>query len=408
MSLSYGFEFQTPENLKDVHCSIEKGFHKKEVLYYSQINATQISFDKSQLEPYRLPLAKTLNNGDWNTRNGYKLFQAKKFGENESRIRNLLLITIKYELTKYGTKYIRPKVLCHSGLFCDVINNSKETYDVICYDGQLIFSSTNRRLDQNLLISYIGIRFEDLLKYNDVTQKTRDNFKHFKTLGEGYIGDKEQGDVISFLSVTEIDSLKGTKDKEPGKYTEIKLTISHGMNWKKLQTSDNTAFLATMSRAVSGFERKLLKWILQCKFGMSKHLLVGLRDGSFNVRAVHLFSLEKDLIPFLKRHYRREYSIYVSAIDKLQQFFAWIEQSIEKNKDCTVYRLEINGYSCKLSPLVSPEESEQVFNNVMIKPFIQWRETKKDSLVDCKDVVEPAVEPAVDNLSQALEATHIR
>ncbi|VEU20108.1 DEKNAAC101068 [Brettanomyces naardenensis] len=390
------------------HYSVQNNLVKREVGYYSQINANQIAFNKSELEPFHTPDNRTLRGRKWDVRKGYQSFHRKKYALDESRARNLLLTAIKYEVD-HGKGSVRPRILCHSGFFGDVINNSKESYDIIDYQGQIIISSRDRRLNEDLLFAFIGIRFEDLLKTNEPSIATDSNYRHFKTLCEGTIGDSGKG--FKYLSVTEIDSLLDSS-KDPVNYTEIKLTVLKRFQWERLDHVNSTTFLKMALKARPWFNKQLLKWIVQCKYGMSSHLLLGLRDGDFHVRAIRSFDVEKELIPFLRDYCKREYRQYEESVDKVIDVVGWIEEQIKESDGDKVYRLDIHEGDFVFSRL-DEEERRRVFDNVIIEEFKKWREGKENPLTGSEYIKEDAEEEEdrkgdVEELRRKLERVYLR
>lgn len=369
-----------------------QGFTKNEISYFSQKSAMVMAVDKSTLERFALPTYAELQR--WNVRDGYKNYTPKTYEIDESTIADLLKMIVFYESKHPGKK---PQIVCHGGLFKDIIVQKDIIYDVVKYHGQYLIATTNRRIDQNEVTAYIGIRFEDLLKYHDIDQPTTTNLNCFKTIHTGSIGNRKKKH-FKYICATEIDSVKGN-DKIFPHYTEIKLTLARNVNWKLLCSSRTSKkrFLSELCRKKRFFCHQLLQYAIQCKFGMSNYLVIGIRNSSFMVQCVKQFSVDKDIIPFLKEYYPKQYNTYVHASDRLYQFFQWL---IESMRNTEVGQIHISS-TYQFYPKEG-EEEKRIFDKVVIPEFREWRENKKNTLGDT--VVAPN---DVDTLQQSLEKVHI-
>ncbi|QOU22054.1 hypothetical protein BRETT_002219 [Brettanomyces bruxellensis] len=374
----------------ELHHKPENLFEKKEVGCYSQVACNFIVFDKRSLNPFKLPSYATLQAKKWNVKKGYRSFTYRIFKRAESMVKNLLLTTIKYE-SDHGSSpsFQLPQVLCHSGLFKDILAD-KAKYQVIPFDGQLIFVGTNRRYNQNLLISYSGIRFEDLLETGDPTIQTKNNFQHFKSLSRWKFRSQTGDQPLECLTVTEIDSLNPKGDrlnegkKDPSRYTEIKMayacpTFEYG--------NDVLDILRNVKR---NFGHRLFQWVTQCKYGMSNYLLIGLRSPDYNIWKVQLYDIDSDVIPYLKKYFKQDYIEYQCSSDTLTKVLRWVKDSIEKSMKKShdhdyhnVFELDIGNKHYRLKKLLGLK-AEKAYNTAMINEFLEWRKHKNNILASSK------------------------
>lgn len=367
---------------------------RQEVAWYSQLDKEHIMFTKDELHKVNVPTE--LTRGDWNIKDGYKKFRYRTFDAEQSRVRNLLLTTVKYE--SEHPDFSKPTVLTHSGFFRDIIMKDAEPYDLIYYQGQLIASSRDRRLGQSQLFGYIGIRFEDLLTaapgtpHKDIT--TVDNYKHFKTMTVGSIG------AVKYQVLTEIDSTISDQ-LIPEYYTEIKVTVVKKFSWRKAKIAPNRRLLSMVLRAKPYFAKQLLKWILQCHHGYSTHVLLGLRDGGFNVGVARLMDVEQDLLPFLYNECPREAMIYRQSSTFVTQFVNKLLETIKSSDDPhNVWRLQVSP-TYTLTKLEG-DEAEAVYNQVLIPEFLTWREEHKNTLSSCEWIVHNDTTSDVSDLTDQM------
>jgi len=364
----------------------ELWFDKKEVGYYSQVTHHSIAFDKRNLKPFRLPSAASLRGKKWNVRDGYQNFKSRVFKRTESMVQNLLLTTIKYEYDHKSSETFKiPQILCHSGLFKDILADT-EKYEVIPFDSQLIFVGTNRRYNQDPLISFSGIRFEDLMETNDPTVQTKNNFFHFKSLDRWELRSQQGYPALTCLTVTEIDAVKQKSDeqnfeqKSPGLYTEIKMIYA----CPTAEYDDDV--LDILRNTKQRFGHKLFQWIIQCKYGMSKYLLIGLRGPDYNIWKVGLYNIDYDVIPYIKKYFKSEYAQYQYSSDKLFKVLKWVQDSIENSvkesgnhdyPDVFEFNIRRQDYELKKLP---ERKAKNAYDTAMIKDFLEWRRHGKNKL----------------------------
>lgn len=371
----------------------------KQVFCYSQKNGV-VSFDDSELGA-AIVIPEWLQTGQhdnrWILTAGLGKFTPYVFPKSISRVRNMLLTVVEYEkslkqaVAKSDADELADKIdklnisasstatltsaekripiLTHNGLFTDIILSAKETYDVVYYKGQIIFSSTSRRQGQNKYFAYIGLKFEHLLKgdesipYND----------HFKVLFKGYFGD------ISYLSVAEIDG--ATSDYNTSLPAEEK--VKHYIEIKMCKCSATPHFepstsakdkLQWLKRNAKGFHHKVKKYLFQSYFARQDTLVIGLRNDdsivicAFSVTMPELIKFVQESFPSLYKTFQERDSIIASALESVSDF-------VQKNKkdeiQQNVFRFNTQtGQTCVI-------HHPRVFERVLSPEFLEWRENNE-------------------------------
>ncbi|ODV83812.1 hypothetical protein CANARDRAFT_29555 [[Candida] arabinofermentans NRRL YB-2248] len=370
--------------------SFKTDFVKKEYSHYCQIGKNTWKFSKEQLNTLFVPknLLDDTQSLWMNVSRNYQTFQTLQFPRNESTIKNLL-ISLTYQEYQDSTKSStqksgvtsgpttsikdqkKPRIISHNGLAKDIVLGDGDVYEIVPYQGQLIFASTNRRLNQDRLSSYTGIRFEDLLKIDysgksanelhELCQKnhTKDNFSHFKRVFD--VEFKKTG--LIWRSSAEIDGLDETATSKEAAYVEVKLTC----HYRHVIGYDRKELLANV---FSSYPQKLTKWVLQCSFSGSDKLIMGVRTSNYSVQNVQIYQLE-ELVEFLKEISPTQYRIYATAIDKVESVFKWIDETVQD--DC-VYTLSLDGPQYRLTEHPSSSSIyDSIKDNVLTKTFWNWR-----------------------------------
>lgn len=340
-------------------------FHGKEVAFFSD-RAGTVTLDKEQLGSYSIsaPNSKCFANPfGWNTKLGYKNYTPKVFKAHESTIDNFLKSLVQLSKTQSSNvKLSSYKVFCPSSFFQYISVKRQSRFYILWYNNRYIIASNETREGQNVLMSYAGIRFEDLLTHG-TTQKTINNYN----LYESVIETKING--LNCLYCAEIDSF----DKESEAYTEIKMVLCKS-NLPHAKTTNKKSVLKSLSKGNVYFGSFLFRLLIQCKFANDLKVVIGIRDQSFTIRNITEFSVEDDLLPFFHQLYPEYYEKYMASMELIQRVFSTIINQVTRENP--VFYLEI-GSQYTLKSVDSVSERRRILERFMPSEFI--------SLVDSFD-----------------------
>lgn len=347
---------------ENVRKSTEKFNQSKEIGFFSDSDG-EITLSKKELHPYNIPdinhthQSKQYNQCPfgWNTLLGHKSYIPKVYKDGESTIDNFLQSLVL--LSKSGTDLSSYKMFCPSSFFQYIAIMKHSEFYIIRINNRLVIANSETRAGQNVKMSYVGIRFEDLLMHGPHT-KTKNNYKLFESIIETKIGG------LKSLFCAEIDSY----DQKTGNYTEIKMILcKSGM--PHVRMTQKNSILKILDNGNQYFEDFLFKLLTQCKFSGIKKVLIGTRDSSFNIRNITEFDIDLDLIPYFKNCYPRTYKVYLKAIDNIENVIKTICKNISERDP--IYKLSINNTAYKLESVDLIEQRRHIFNTVMIPEFIE-------------------------------------
>lgn len=327
----------------------------EEVCYFSDTNG-DVKLNKDNLHAYQIPAySKTLTCPyGWNTKLGYNGYKPKVYATEESTIANFLKCLLQlhrknsHDLEKY-------QVFAPSSFFQYIAVNNRSEFNVVYLQNKLFISNCETRAGQDKLMSYVGIRFEDLLQHG-VRYKTCNNLQLFESVKSVQVGG------TTCLYYAEIDSVSAS-----GEYTEIKMILCK----KQIPTAnlkDKRKILEIISRGNNYFELFLLKLIIQSTFGGNSNVVIGVRDSAFNIRNITEYSLSDDLIPFLKNKFPERYMRYLTAIDNIENVLLRIKKSVSDSK--YVFKLKIDS-EYKLLCVDDANEKAKILRTVLIPDFME-------------------------------------
>lgn len=305
-------------------------FYGKEVAFFSD-RAGTVTLDKEQFDFYSFspPNSKCFANPfGWNTKLGYKNYTPKIFKSHESTIDNFLKSLVQIsKVQNSGVNLSSYKVFCPSSFFQYVSVKRQSGFFIMWYNNRYIIANNETREGQNVLMSYAGIRFEDLLTHG-TSQKTINNYNLYQSVIETKI------DGMSCLYCAEIDSY----DKESGAYTEIKMILCKS-NIPHAKTTNKKSVLESLSKGNVHFGSFLFRLLIQCKFANDLKVVIGIRDQSFTIRNITDFSVKDDLLPFFHQLYPDYYEKYMAAVDLIRRVFHTITKRVTRENP--VFYLEI-------------------------------------------------------------------
>ena len=354
----------------------------REIFRYSEKHG-KITFDYSCLKPYGIPSLPC----HISMKSGWQQYKRKVFHSGEVRVKLLLIAVLGYEAV-YGKRLLKREksldeekeekhsdhveILCHNGLHSDLLLKSKDMYYVMLYKGKLLFSNTDTRSKQNPLMSYIGIKFESVL----TRQKNPTDSSHCKVLLEGKYG------KWPFKSVVEVDAYKRAargmrieqtdEQKRVDLYVEMKLCLIPDLNIDEVVTlKSKQEQLEYLRRSIKTFKFKVQKWLFQTYLGRQDHLVIGLRDDTYQLRYVFVFDVVTDLLPFMKESYTAIYNKFESSVDTLDVCYTTIYEQIKKlqKEETDVFILKTNNLSVVPAP-------ENVDSNAVLTP--EWLAVQRD------------------------------
>ncbi|GMM32032.1 hypothetical protein DAMA08_047770 [Martiniozyma asiatica (nom. inval.)] len=346
---------------------LSDSFKRKEISFFSVFN-DKIFLDQSQLHPITLPHLKPA----LNVKIGHKKYIPKTFRSDESTIGNFLnAIALNKDINVNNYQLI-----CPSNFFqcCALLQTSE--FDVILYKEKIIIANTNTRVNQNAFISYIGIRFEDIITNPDCS--TRHNRNSYNSIVETEICgmkclytceiDSYNPDIFTGDEAEVIDSLS---------YTEIKMLLANRI---PQQNNTNKQILQTLSKVNFTFENFLYKLLVQCRFGNNHNALLGIRDSGFNVRLIRTFELE-EIVTYFKsiscpipdntikslKYAPGGWDGYVRGVDYITGILELIRKGIKDKHTC--FKLNINSSQVQLVPIKNDEIKAKIINRVTTSEF---------------------------------------
>lgn len=330
----------------------------KEISYFSN-QAGKVTLDKSQLNPYHLKQANMksfANPFGWNTKLGSNNYIPKVFAPDESTIGDFLdsLTQIAKNSNMSNIDLQSYHVFCPSSFLQYIATKRESRFYIIYENNRYIIANSETRVGQDVLMSYAGIRFEDLLTHGP-SFRTRNNLN----LYESIIETKLAG--LKCLYCAEID----TVGELSGLYTEVKMILlkSHIPHAK---TNDKNYILTCIQAGNRYFSSFLFRLLVQCKFSNIHNVLIGVRDTSFTIRNITEFSVDQDLLPFFKQHCRNYVEKYNIAIELIERVLEVIKLKVNDENPVFVLRI---GTSIDLSPITDQKRKEKIKNTVFIPEF---------------------------------------
>lgn len=343
---------------------LQDSFERNQVAFFSR-DERKLTVDQSQLKPYQIPHQR-LNVHPGNSNYIPRVFTKK------SQISDLL--TVLSILHKDGQiDLCGYELICQSNFFqyCALLKQSE--YYALKVKNKLIIVNTDTRQDQNPFMSYIGIHFENLITEGPNCQ-TRSNNSSFNSIVQTQING------MKCLYTCEIDSYDPFISKANTvpdiAYTEIKLVLS-----KKIPTSNmkNSEILKLLRKGNTSFEDFLYRVLIQCRFGNNHQVLIGIRDNSFNVRLVRLFSV-KELDQCFKSirnpnppglQYKFAvggYDGYVRSVDYIEGILSLIKAKL--NTSTSICKVRIRTNEIDIAPVKTEEERQSISKFVLNKDFL--------------------------------------
>lgn len=318
----------------------------KEVYYFSDDHSS-VTLDKSQILPYKIPTGAY----NMNICLGYKNYIPKTFKAEESTCYSLLksILLKNLELDKEGYK-----IISQSSFFQYSITKRASVFYILYSKGKIFIANSDRRLGQDQKLSYIGIRFEDLLTHNGIF-KTVDNRNSFYSTRELTI------DGIKCLYCAEIDSCDPTSNE----YTEIKMVLCRGVMPTRKQKRSTKLKLIGYNNAY--YNIFLFRLIVQCQFSGIDNVVIGVRDSSFNVRNIDNYSIKSDIEPFFKREYPELYAQYLNGPKIISKNLKKITERLSETNP--VFKYSISSSSYELEEVLAESERQRIKNIVSIDEF---------------------------------------
>lgn len=287
-----------------------------------------ISFDFFALHPYHMKetFRPGRNHGEEypSMKDHYKQFKNHVLDDKKPLSSNLQWTLLDYE-KKNNLNFIHnpdiTEIYCHNGLFIDLMTGKSEKYRCIKYNNKLFISNTSLRKNQDKLLSFIGARFETFLTNQRVPKHNKD---HYKALLEGNWG------KWNYKSVVEIDTYKlgedGKKIEDMNEeerlksYAEIKLCFAYDVKPQEVkQIESKDEFFTFLTKRVKSFKRKLEQWMFQSYFGRQDTLIIGVRNGLFELMCYEEIDMFDDLLPFVKKTYPKVYAKFLNSHDILER-----------------------------------------------------------------------------------------
>ena len=357
--LSIPYDILTPVKL-----NFDEDFEVKEVSRFSKTQ-NKIIIDDSELYTFQIPEAK--NNAcpyGLNTALGHHGYKPKVFGRAESTIGDFITALLQINETQNGTRHVpggdydvnlrKCEVFAPSAFFQYVATQKMSTFYIINVNNRIVIANAERRELQDVKMSYVGIRFEDLLHHGT----------HFKTVNnlsfyDSIIETKVAG--MNCLFFAEVDS----KDPHSGDYTEIKMILCKG-SIPHHRMTNKREILRMLANGNNYFSDFLLRLLVQCKLSLEKKVLIGIRDASFNIKNITLFSVDEDLIPFFKSRYAEDYKIYTHSLDSIDRVLKEIK--IRCTPGAPVLKLKV-GYHCTLETVDESSERVRILQTVLTEEF---------------------------------------
>lgn len=258
-----------------------------EIAYFSKTGDV-VTIDKSNIKPYNIPKTNKSQNCPYglNVLLGHHNYKPITFPNPISTIKPFLTAIDNLNLSTNQYSLISP-----SSLYQYIIISKHSSFTVIRKNSLTIIYNNDSRFSQNIKMSYVGIRFEDLLT-GPTHQKTFSNSNSYYSIIEHT---PTKNHLALYFS--EIDSI----DPISNKYTEIKLILCRG---RKPHHSEHnqSRILNLLNYNNPYFIDFLKKLIVQCHFSLIDNVLIGVRDDSFNIRNITNFSIINHIIPFVKNH----------------------------------------------------------------------------------------------------------
>lgn len=346
---------------------IRDNFPRYQRGYFSCDETGAVSIDQSQLNPYNLQLKTNLNVQTGSS--GYK----PKIFKKSSQLKDMLIALMLLE-EKGSIKIKDYQLICQSNFFQSAALLKQSEYYVIKYKDQIFIANTDTRESQHGFMSYIGIRFEDLVTLGPNCPPTVNNNSSYNSIVETTIGG------MKCLYTCEIDTYKENEEIiseiPDSKYTEIKMILSKKI---PLKNSKNHEILKVLRKGNNSFENFLYRLSVQCRFGNNHSVLIGIRDSAFNVRLIREFSLINDIERSFKslrnplplgltfKYAVGGYDGYIRSVDYIEGILDLIKKVVDEGND--VFKVIIRTNEIDAIPITLKSEKDKVINFVLFKDF---------------------------------------
>lgn len=174
----------------------------KDIMSYSQVGLYEIGFNRDGLPLFDPPMnlfRGAPRENRISLSQGAETYVPRLFGEDESRLSNMMRCIIYYESQVIKRRINKDiKVIGNSGILQDLVTKVNMKYKIFSYDGQIFVSPTDRRINQYGPLVYSGKKFEQVM-----TNKTGpSDGSHFKSIQEVDLGNGS----FKVLIASEIDS----------------------------------------------------------------------------------------------------------------------------------------------------------------------------------------------------------
>lgn len=355
-------EFKISDKFDSIIESLDINLHNNEFGFFSDHNG-DIKIDKSELNPYTIKpmIGKSFTNPfGWNTKLGNNSYTPKSYKPNESTMGNFLDYMIQISNTNNDKNNDKNnlqsfKIFSQSSFFQYISVKRDSEFYIIYHNKRFIIMNAETRIGQNSLMSYAGIRFEDLLTH-DINHKTVNNFSTFQSVLEIKING------IKCLYNAEIDSI----NSKSGKYTEIKMILCKS-NIPHAKTKDKLHILSCIQNGNSYFDSFLFRLLIQCKFANISNVVIGIRDQSFTIRNITEFSVENDLLPFFLKKCDDYYcNSYLQSTSMIKRVLDVIKLNV--NEKSPIYKLKIVP-DYVLKSIDEPSERKRIMDTVFTPEF---------------------------------------
>lgn len=345
---------------------LRDNFTRRQKGYFSCDAKGKVSIDQSQLNGYNLESHNTNLNVQMGS-NGYK----PKIFKNCSQLKDMLTALLMLE--SQGSVNIKDyQLICQSNFFQSAALLKQSEYYVVKYKDQIFICNTDSREGQHSFMSYIGIRFEDLVTLGPNCPPTINNNSSYNSLVETTIGG------MKCIYTCEVDTFKqspGLSGEVPdSQYTEIKLMLSRKIPLKNAKNQD---ILKVLRKGNNSYEDFLYRLNVQCRFGNNHNVLIGIRDAAFNVRLIREFSLSNDIErsfkslrnpvpPGLTYNYAiGGYDGYLRSVDYIEGILDLIKRAINAGNDVCKVRIRTN--EIDVVPITSKIEKDQIIKLILFK-----------------------------------------
>lgn len=345
---------------------LRDSFHRQERGYFSRDAHGQITLDQSQLRTYQLKHSTMLN-----VHNGSSGYKPRIF-KRTSQLKDFL--TALGMLEDRGTLKVGDyQLICQSNFFQSAALLRQSEYYVISHKGQLFIVNSETREGQSAFMSYIGIRFEDLLTMGANCPPTVSNDCSYNSIVETTVAG------MKCLYTCEIDTyrpVEGSQEVLDERYTEVKLILSKKI---PLKNAKNQEILKVLRKGSNAFEEFLYRLNVQCRFGNNHNVVLGIRDAGYNVRILREFSLSGDIERCFKslhnpipqgvtfKYAVGGYDGYLRSVDYIEGVLGIIKKAVQDGND--VCKVRIRTDEIDVVPVTEKSQRTWIVDHVLFKDF---------------------------------------